>query len=172
MGQIKDMTGLRFGRLAVLRMSRRRNGTLAMWWCRCDCGNVKTYNGSDLRKGHSRSCGCLQRDTVSAIRGKHRDCASAEFRAWANMLTRCYNLRLPAAKHYSGRGIGVCDRWRHSYENFLADMGRRPSSELSLDRINNDLGYSPDNCRWATRSEQMKNRRKFKTPWLKHHAKD
>jgi hypothetical protein len=82
-----------------------------------------------------------------------------EYRAWASMLGRCYNPNLDAFKHYGGRGITVCDRWRHNYHNFLADMGRRPGKEFSLDRKNNDLGYSPDNCKWSTKSEQSQNRR-------------
>ena len=163
--QIKDMRGLTFGRLTVLFLADHRIGRLAAWHCRCECGAVPVVAGAQLRKGRTRSCGCLQRDTVSAMRRIHMDSDSVEFKTWARMLNRCYNTRTPAYPQYGGRGIRVCARWRHSFPHFLSDMGRRPHGR-SLDRLNTNGPYSPSNCRWATKSEQMRNRRPFaRTGW-------
>jgi hypothetical protein len=85
---------------------------------------------------------------------------TAEYRAWQAMKTRCANEQQPGWKNYGGRGINVCDRWSNSFDDFLADMGRKPTPQYSLERVNNDEGYFPENCKWATRSEQNSNRRK------------
>jgi hypothetical protein len=157
------MTGRRIGRLVVRsRASENRGGTTARWLCLCDCGNERVVDGSSLRIGKTRSCGCLTADVARERSTKHGHNTTAgkspEYGAWASMVGRCTNPNNRSWGHYGGRGIAVCERWME-FENFLADMGNRPSSDHSLDRINNDGGYGPGNCRWATRAEQSRNRR-------------
>lgn len=151
----KDYTGARFSRMLVIdRRGRQPNG-VAVWLCRCDCGNEKEVTQSNLVSGNVRSCGCLAKDTVVT----HGMTASPEYRAWAHMKERCSNPRVHNYNRYGGRGIKVCDRWLNSFENFIADMGPRPSSGHSLEREEVDGDYEPGNCRWATAREQAFNRR-------------
>lgn len=132
-------------------------------WYQCSCGNKKVLRRGKVRSGKTKSCGCLQNEN-RVIMGKNRKShgeskpATPEYLAWFSMKRRCINKNHKGWKNYGGRGIYVCDRWKHSYENFLADVGRRPSPHHSLDRINNDGIYEPGNCRWATAIEQNNNR--------------
>ena len=158
--QIKDMTGQRFGKLIVISFSYIRKGK-AYWLCICDCkkGKVVIVRGTNLRMGHPKSCGWCG-GYPGAVR--HGDCVrgkTKEYQAWSDMLQRCYNPNCKDYKNYGGRGITVCDRWLHSYENFLKDMGRAPGKGYSIDRINNNGNYDPGNCRWATSSQQNSNKR-------------
>lgn len=153
-----DLTGQKFGRLVVLTRSgiKKRGGTTTvLWLCRCDCGKEKIVAGVDLRKGSTKSCGCL-RDEVRKQPKTHGKAGSPEHRSWANMLQRCFNPKREKYRHYGGRNISVCERWL-KFENFLEDMGERPGPEYSLDRIDVDGDYSPDNCKWSTPEEQMSN---------------
>lgn len=156
-----EMTGQRFGRLLVLCRTGLRSRT-ALWSCRCDCGQEVSVAGGTLRRGNTLSCGCLKRQRASEVGRRNlahgEGHGTIEYRTWAAMLCRCTNPDHRQFRHYGGRGIRVCERW-HTYANFLADMGRRPSPDLSLDRVDNDGDYEPDNCRWATRKQQMNNRR-------------
>lgn len=161
-----DLTGVRFTRLLVLGRNGALNGRPA-WQCRCDCGSVITARGSDLRLGKHRSCGCLQRERTSEASRTHGHSvgykATREYATWCRMITRCTNPNRERWKHYGGRGIKVCDRWRHSFQAFLDDMGPRPSVKHSIDRINNDGHYEPGNCRWATALQQTHNRRPMRS---------
>lgn len=138
--------------------------------CRCECGTEKAVLSLNLKRGMSLSCGCLRVTRTAATKTTHGDCRSRsrspEYAAYRDMLARCTYANRPAFKDYGARGIEVCARWRHGengvggYMCFLADMGRKPSPDLSLDRRDNDGNYEPDNCRWATRTEQNNNTRR------------
>jgi hypothetical protein len=152
-----DLTGLVFEDLTVIGRDAARGNRPVYWVCRCSCGVQCSVCGQLLREGRKTSCGCKWK------KEKHGDSESPEYYAWCYMKTRALNPNIRCAKNYSARGITVCDRWRDSYEAFLADMGRKPSPKHSLDRYpNNDGNYEPGNCRWATASEQAKNTRKAK----------
>lgn len=152
--RVKDLTGQRFGRLLVLRfadLDRRRN---SRWLCRCDCRAETTVLGCNLGRRYTKSCGCKRRERVTT-HGMH---GTSEYNSWVAMVGRCYNLARPCAKYYSGRGITVCKRWG-KFENFIADMGLKPTSKHTLERVDNEKGYEPKNCKWATRAEQARNKR-------------
>jgi hypothetical protein len=126
--------------------------------CRCECGTEKRVGVDNLRKGRSRSCGCIRREQVIERNTSHGQSQTSEYWIWKAMIQRCTNPRDQRWNDYGGRGITVCKRWRDSFEAFYADMGPRPAG-LTLERVNNDEGYSPENCKWATYEEQSRNQR-------------
>jgi len=151
-----DLTGQKFSRLtAIERDTSNTKTNSAAWRCLCDCGNTTTTASTYLRNGHTKSCGCLRK--LPPANKTHGRTKSVEFHAWNNMKARCYNPKYNQFHCYGGRGIIVCDRWLNSFQSFYSDMGKRPSPKHSIDRINNDGNYEPDNCKWSTPREQANN---------------
>jgi len=154
-----DLTGVRFGRLLVVKESTERISGVLCWDCICDCGNKATVRGSVLRQGVTKSCGCLKRDVAGRARITHGGSTSKEYRVWNQMRQRCTNPNNARWAAYGGRGITVCDRWMNSFGNFLEDMGFRPFEKAQLDRIDNNKGYSPENCHWVSLKQNLRNMR-------------
>ena len=153
MSTLIDLNGETFGRLTVVTRAINDEHGNTQWRCRCTCGNRCTVRASSLTGGRTHSCGC-DRDTSATKHGMSR---TPEYRAWCSMRQRCENSGHPDYPAYGGRGITVDPRW-DDFLTFLADMGPRPHG-TSLDRIDNERGYGPGLCRWATPTEQARNRR-------------
>lgn len=156
----KEIIGEKFGMSVVLRRTDKNVQRLWNYECRCDCGTIFVTNGSSLRRGLTKSCGCLNhrpRPDLVLINTTHGMSKSETHRAWCGMIQRCENPNNPKYPRYGGRGITVCARWRHSFENFLSDMGRKPANK-TLGRKDNNGNYEPDNCEWQTDQEQARNK--------------
>lgn len=152
-----DLTGTVYGRLTAIEPTDGRIAAgSVIWLCRCECGNEVMVPTNRLRSGNTRSCGCLFAD--SHFR-KHGMSYSVEYKTWQAMKSRCQDSNNGRFSDYGGRGITVCERWLESFENFFEDMGLRPGKGYSIERRDNDAGYSPENCHWATDVEQRANQR-------------
>ena len=158
MGAALELAGQRFGRLLALERVKRPGKPDWFWICECVCGRRVTRRGSALRRGDAVSCGCARAITNTTHGLTRVGNIVPEYKAWRAMLRRCHNQHHRQYADYGGRGIRVCERW-HEFHNFVADMGPRPSAKHSIDRIDNDRGYEPGNCRWATSAQQMRNQR-------------
>lgn len=168
-----DLTGHKIGRWQVLRVAesgREPNGkAVTRYLCLCECGTTRVVLTSSLRgERRSQSCGCLKKEKIAGRMLTHGHAiggsVTKEYRAWLHMRDRCRNPRNKRYRHYGGRGITVCERWLDSFANFLADMGYAPKG-ATLERRDNNGNYDPGNCKWATYSEQNKNRRCHVIVW-------
>ncbi len=157
-----DLTGRKIGLLTVLeRMDDNHRGQM-QWRCKCDCGTPeKIIYDKHLRNAATKSCGCLHRVMLIKRNATHGKAKVPEYKPWAGMKDRCLNPKNPRFHNYGGRGITLCPEWA-DINTFIADMGPRPSLGHSIERRDNQKGYSPDNCYWATREQQQNNRRKNK----------
>lgn len=158
-----NLTSKIFDRLTVLYRLPNDRYNRTVWLCLCTCGTKRAIAGAHLRYGHTRSCGCFYKDsraTCNLIHGaKSGNKTWPEYQIWRAMIQRCYLKTAESYPLYAGRGISVCKRWRDSFQNFIADVGRRPSRVHTLDRENNAGNYEPSNVKWVTRIEQANNRR-------------
>jgi hypothetical protein len=157
------MKNKKFFRLTVIEQAPSDKEGNAAWLCLCSCGNRAIVLGRTLRRGQAKSCGCWYKEAIGLRQRKHGNCANfkitPEYCTWMNIKARCYNKGHQSYRWYGRRGVMVCSRWMDSFENFLADMGKRPQGK-SIDRFPNPAGnYEPSNCRWATRKEQVANKR-------------
>lgn len=161
-----DIAGQRFGKLVVLEEAESYERSDGRFDRRvrslCDCGQICIHRVADLRDGSARSCGCSRREGFTTfIHGEaRRNNKTPEYQAWTDICRRCTNPDFKQWKDYGGRGIRVCDEWLNSFDAFLSHVGRKPSPKHSIDRIDNDGHYEPGNVRWATRSEQERNKRR------------
>jgi hypothetical protein len=154
----QDLTGKTFTRWLVIHYAGRdsRRGT---WWCRCKCGAERVVPANKLTSGWSRSCGCLRREETGKRHTTHGQKHTPEYSTWCAMKRRCHGANSSGHHKYGARGIAVCQRWRDSFEAFLADVGPRPSPAHTIGRIDNEQGYFPGNVRWETIQEQAHNKR-------------
>jgi hypothetical protein len=157
------MIGKKYNKLTIIEEVEKHvfpsGQTSKKYKCVCDCNNITYVLKRHIVKNHTTSCGCHHKDVVKKLLTTHSLSNHKLYLCWTNMKRRCYDVKNREYKRYGGRGIKVCDRWINSFENFLNDMGEKPASHYSIDRINVDGNYGPTNCKWSTPKEQANNRR-------------
>lgn len=155
--RFRNLTGQRFTRLTAVEFAGMKGARGAQWLCRCDCGTAIYAITVDLLSGNTRSCGCIKTEELAARNKTHGLSKTSEYAIWGKMLERCKNPKTEHYDRYGGRGIRVCERWTE-FENFYADLGKRPSAKHEIDRIDNNGNYEPTNCRWVTKKQNARNR--------------
>lgn len=174
MGKLNNLTGMTFGRLQVIKRAGSNKNKQALWLCECQC-EKKTkliVIGSDLLRGHTQSCGCLQREIVCNIKTKHGQSFTALHNIWTNMKQRVCNKKCEAYQNYGGRGIKICDEWINSFESFYTWATNNGYKEgLTIERKNVNGDYCPENCTWASKLTQTRNRRNTQQVYYKNELK-
>lgn len=156
-----SMVGKKYNRLTVLAVTKLRKNLKIVVLCQCDCGKKLHVTARSVLISNTKSCGCWAKEWGHLANLKHGGAGTPEFSVWKDLINRCTNPTNKDFHNYGGRGIRVCDRWLHSFENFYKDMGLRPSKNHSIDRFpNNDGDYEPSNCRWALSHQQSRNTRR------------
>ncbi len=158
MGKRLDLIGRRFTRLLIIEFSHIDKNKHSHWKVLCDCGTKKTVDSSNLRRKLTKSCGCLNSEMRIETNTTHGMSYTVTHKSWRHMKERCLNPKSKSYKDYGGRGITICKRWLDTFENFYEDMGEKPR-RLTLNRIDNDGDYEPDNCKWSSAKEQANNKR-------------
>lgn len=159
MSRLKDLTGMRFNRLIVLKRDETKKNRV-YWICKCDCGSIKSIMSKHLISGKVKSCGCLHIESIKKSNKKHGMCKTRIYRIWTNIKYGCYNPNFNGYKYYGGRGIEMCSEWKHDFNAFYRWSIRHGyTNTLSIDRINVNGDYNPSNCRWVTVKEQQNNKR-------------
>lgn len=155
--QLIDLTGQKFGRLTVLNRNILINSRITKWDCLCDCGSPKTVDGSKLKSGHTKSCGCYNLECITKRKTTHGLSSKRLYAIWSNMRKRCYYVKDVAYKYYGAKGIKVCPEWDKCEDFILWAMNNGYEDGLTLDRKENDKDYMPSNCRWVNFESQMRN---------------
>lgn len=156
----ENLEGKRFGNLKVLNFEGVNKNQKATWLCKCDCGNTKTIIAGNLKNGKSISCGCVQKDILRNNRKTHGKSNTSLYKLFSGIKRRCLNKNDSNFNNYGGRGIEICEEWLNDYDSFYSWANENGYKEgLSIERIDNDKGYNPNNCKWIEMSEQSKNRR-------------